>query len=173
MTSSLQPAAVIETERLRLRPFVAEDVDALAAVLTDPVAMRWYVRPFTRTEVVEWIERNQRRYTTDGYGLWAMVLESTGEVIGDCGLVNMEVDGDTLIEVGYHVRRDHWKRGYATEAARACMKYAFEKLGAERVISLIRPENVPSWRVAEKNGMTVWKETVRVGLVHRVYLKSR
>jgi [ribosomal protein S5]-alanine N-acetyltransferase len=168
------PAVVIlETERLTLRLLVPEDSEALAAVLSDPIAMRWYPHALSRPEVEQWITRNRERYNHDGHGLWAMVLKSSGALIGDCGLVAQEIDRERLVEVGYHVRRDHWSRGLATEAARACMKYAFETLKVERVISLIRPENQPSWRVAEKNGMKVWKQTTHAGLLHLVYATRR
>jgi [ribosomal protein S5]-alanine N-acetyltransferase len=165
----LGAVVMVETERLLLRLLTPEDTEALAAVLSDPIAMRWYPRPFSRPEVEQWIARNRERYNDEGYGLWAMVLKQGGTMIGDCGLVLQDVDREGLVEVAYHVRRDHWGRGYATEAAQACMKYAFENLKVERVVSLIRPENQPSWRVAEKNGMKVWKQTVRAGYLHLVY----
>ena len=160
---------ILETERLLLREFVAEDVDALAAVLSDPETMRYYPAVLDRAGVAAWIERNRRRYANDGHGLWAMVLKSSGEMIGDCGLTRQTVDEVNEIEIGYHVRRDLWGRGYAPEAARACRDYGFERLGAERLISLIRPENIPSRRVAEKNGLILWKEVVWRGLLHCVY----
>ena len=77
------------------------------------------------------------------------------------------------IEIGYHVRRDLWGRGLATEAARACRDYGFARLAVERLISLIRPENEPSRRVAEKNGMRVWKEITWHSLQHLVYAINR
>jgi RimJ/RimL family protein N-acetyltransferase len=98
-----------------------------------------------------------------------MILKSTSELIGDCGLVRQSVDGVDEIEIGYHVRRDLWGQGYASEAARACRDHGFSTLSAERLISLIRPENVSSRRVAEKNGMTIWKEVTRANLLHYVY----
>jgi diacylglycerol kinase (ATP) len=106
-----------------------------------------------------WITRNRNRCTKDGHGLWAMVLKANGELIGDCGLVVQEVDNTDEIEIGYHLRRDHWNQGFATEAARACRDFAFAHLSANRLISPIRPENLRSRRVAEKNGMTMWKES--------------
>jgi RimJ/RimL family protein N-acetyltransferase len=98
-----------------------------------------------------------------------MILNSTHELIGDCGLVGQTVDGVDEIEIGYHVRRDLWGQGYATEAARACKDYGFANLAVDRLISLIRPENLASRRVAEKNGMTIWKEVTRANLLHYVY----
>ena len=83
-----------------------------------------------------------------------------------------DVEGRSEIEVGYHVRCDLWGKGYATEAARACIEYAFGKLGAERVISMIRPENLQSRRVAEKNGLTCEKVIFWRGYEHCIYTKG-
>ena len=144
---------ILETERLILRRFVPGDAGALAVVLGDAVAMEFYPAAFDRTAVEQWIAKNVERYRNHGHGLWAMLLKESRELIGDCGCTLQEVEGKNEIEVGYHVRRDLWGRGYATEAARACIDYGFQKLGARRVISMIRPENARSIRVAEKNGM--------------------
>jgi RimJ/RimL family protein N-acetyltransferase len=144
-------------------------VDALSRVLSDPEAMRFYPAPLDSAGVEQWIARNLRRYALNGHGLWAMVLKANGELIGDCGLTIQEVDGANEVEIGYHVRRDLWGQGLATEAARACRNYGFARLSVDRLISLIRPENLASRRVAEKNGMLVWKEVVRVGFPHLVY----
>jgi ribosomal-protein-alanine N-acetyltransferase len=164
---------VLQTCRLSLREFVLEDVDALARILSDPETMRYYPAPFDRAGVVEWIERNRTRYANDGYGLWAMILNSTGELVGDCGLVRQTVDGVDEVEIGYHVRRDLWGQALAPEAARACRDYGFATLADDRLISLIRPENLASRRVAEKNGMTIWKEVTRANLLHYVYAIKR
>lgn len=166
-------ATILETSRLILREFVPHDADALARVICDHETMRFYPTPFERSDADEWIARNRRRYAENGYGLWAMELKATGEMIGDCGLTVQEVDGEGLLEIGYHVRRDLWRQGLATEAARACRDYAFTPLEASFVISLIRPENVASCRVAERNGMTIWKPTVRANLQHYVYRITR
>ncbi|MGA8309223.1 MAG: GNAT family N-acetyltransferase [Terriglobales bacterium] len=164
---------ILETERLLLREFVPEDVDALAAVLSDPETMRYYPAVLDRAGVAAWIDRNRRRYADAGHGLWAMILKSNGEVIGDCGLARQTVDDVDEIEIGYHVRRDLWGQGYAPEVARACRDYGFERLSAKRLISLIRPENLPSRRVAEKIGLSLWKEVMWRGLPHCVYVVRR
>jgi RimJ/RimL family protein N-acetyltransferase len=156
-----------------LREFIPQDADALAAVLGDPVAMQHYPAALDRKGVEEWIERNRSRYQSDGYGLWAMVLKDSGELIGDCGCILQEVEGANHVEVGYHVRRDLWGNGYGTETAWACMEYAFTNLGVDRVISLIRPENVQSIRVAEKNGLTCKKIIFWRGFEHCVYAKQK
>ncbi|MGA9073705.1 MAG: GNAT family N-acetyltransferase [Candidatus Sulfotelmatobacter sp.] len=160
---------ILGTPRLILREFSRDDVDALARVLSDTETMRFYPAPLDCTGVENWIARNRRRYANNGHGLWAMVLKANGELIGDCGLTIQDVDGANEIEIGYHVRRDLWGQGLATEAARACRDFGFARLPVDRLVSIIRPENLPSRRVAEKNGMTVWKEVVRVGFPHEVY----
>jgi RimJ/RimL family protein N-acetyltransferase len=169
---------ILETPRLRLREFVPEDADALALILSDAETMRYYPALFDRAGVEEWIARNRRRYVANGHGLWAMILKSTTlksteELIGDCGVTLQPVDGVDELEVGYHLRRDHWGQGYATEAAQACRSWAFSNRNVDHVISLIRPENLPSRRVAERNGMTLWKEVEWRGLPHCVYRVNR
>jgi len=135
--------------------------------------MQHYPKKFSRADAEEWIERNLRRYDEHGFGLFAVVLRHSDELIGDCGAISQIVDGKTELEVGYHFRRDQWGHGYATEAARACMVFAFRRLGAEKVISLIRPENTPSRRVAERNGMTIERQVVHTALPHLVYAIGR
>jgi RimJ/RimL family protein N-acetyltransferase len=164
---------ILETQRLLLREFLPDDIDALAAVLSDSETMRYYPAVLDRAGVAAWIERNRRRYADAGHGLWAMVLKSSGEVVGDCGLTRQTVDGAGEIEIGYHVRRDLWGRGYAPEAALACQGYGFGRLGTDRLISLIRPENLPSRRVAEKTGLSLWKEVMWRNLPHCVYVIRR
>src|SRR5215469_13065664 len=164
---------VLETERLILRHLRPNDVDAIFAVIGDPETMKFYPQKFTREDAMAWITRSMERYRHDGYGLFAVVLKSNGEVIGNCGLMRQDVDGESMLEVGYHFRRDHWGHGYATEAALGCMDYAFRHLQAEKVVSLILPENVPSRRVAERNGMKVERQAMFHGLPHLVYAMKR
>ena len=160
---------ILQTPRLLLREFTPEDADALALVLSDPETMPYYPAPYDRAGVEQWIARNCQRYAQDGVGLWAMVLKQAGEMIGDCGIIRQVVEGESLYEIGYHLRRDMWGQGFASEAAIACRDWGFAKLGMERLISLIRPENQPSRRVAERNGMTLWKEVDWRGMRHYVY----
>ena len=164
---------ILETERLILREFSQQDTDALGLVLSDPETMKYYPSPLDRTGVRQWIERNQQRYAEDGVGLWAMVLKASGELIGDCGIVRQHVEEEDLYEIGYHLRRDYWGQGLATEAAIACREWGFANLKIDRLISLIRPENAPSRRVAERNRMTIWKEVDWRGLRHCVYAVER
>jgi len=175
---------ILQTPRLLLREFNPQDADALGLVISDPETMRYYPAPYDRAGVEQWIERNRQRYQDDGVGLWAMELtkmqdakvqgsevqgSEVHKMIGDCGIILQPVEGEPLYEIGYHWRRDFWGQGLATEAAIACRDWAFAHLKTDRLISLIRPENLPSRRVAERTGMTVWKEVNWRGLVHCVY----
>ena len=164
---------VLQTTRLLLREFTPQDADALAFVLSDPETMRYYPAPYDRAGIEQWIERNRQRYPEGGVGLWAMELKKAQQIIGDCGIILQEVEGERLYEIGYHLRPDFWGQGLATEAAGACRDWAFVHLKADRLISLIRPENLPSCRVAELTGMTVWKEVNWRGLRHLVYSIKR
>jgi ribosomal-protein-alanine N-acetyltransferase len=190
---------IFRTSRLLVREFTSEDADSLARVLSDPETMRFYPAPYDRAGVEQWIERNIQRYHDDGVGLWAILFESSlcgadtpvrvpaapllparatvstphYELIGDCGIILQQVEGESLYEIGYHLRRDFWGQGLATEAAIACRDWAFANLKTSRLISLIRPENVPSRRVAERAGLTMWKEANWRGLTHYVYSIER
>ena len=162
----------LETVRLRLRELTLADAPALDAIWGDAETMRWYPRALTHKEVEEWIGKQMSRYAS-GTGLLAMALKETGELIGDCGPTWQEVDGVAEVEIGYHVHRAQQGRGYATEAAQAARDYAFATLGCESAISLIRPENLPSRRVAEKNGMTLERVVFWRGYDHCVYRVRR
>jgi ribosomal-protein-alanine N-acetyltransferase len=131
--------------------------------------MRFYPAPYDQAGVEQWIARSRQRYQTDRVGLWGMELKTTPELIGDCGIVLQQVEAERLYEIGYHLRRDLWGQGLATEAAIACRDWAFANLKTDRLISLIRPENLPSRRVAERVGMTIWREVNWHGLHHYVY----
>lgn len=146
---------LLTTDRLRLREMTAADLPALCDHLQDPEAMRAYEGPLSDAEAEAWLAKNLARYDADGFGLWAVELRETGEVIGQCGLTLQEIDGESVIEVGYLFTRAHWHRGYATEAAAACRDYAFEVLGAPRVYAQVRDTNLPSMNVAIRLGMTV------------------
>jgi RimJ/RimL family protein N-acetyltransferase len=142
--------SVIQTERLLLRQFVPEDVELLAPIFADAEMMRFYPAPFTRERTQGWINWNLRLYAERGHGLWAMLRREDGLFLGDCGVVPQLIEGEEWLEIGYHMRRDQWGRGYATEAAAACHEYAFDRLGARRLCSIVDPENQASRRVAER-----------------------
>ena len=164
---------LFDTERLTLRELVPADLDFVASMLGDPLTMRYYPRCYTRDEAADWIARQRERYTADGHALWLASDRGTGEPVGQVGLVTQHVFDANECEVGYLISRAFWRRGFATEAARACRDYAFDVIGRPRVISLIRPENLPSQGVARKLGMAPIGETTHGGFDHLVFAVSR
>ena len=143
----------LETERLVLRELTSLDFDALYAVLGDSDIMQHYPYTFDETRVRRWIQKNQERYHVFGFGLWAVVLKETGELIGDCGLTMQNVDGVILPEIGYHIAKAHQRRGYAREAARACRDWAFQSTPFQMLFSYMKQSNTASSAVAKSNGM--------------------
>ena len=169
---------VIETQRLLLREMIPADRPALCRILQDSEVMYAYNGPFSDEEVDEWLERQLARYRQWGYGLWAVVLKATGEMIGQCGLTIQQWNGREMLEAGYLFQRSHWHHGYATEAARACMDYAFGTLNSPIVCSIIRDNNLPSQQVALRNGMTrrpgvMIKHYRGAGMPHWLFVRPR
>ncbi len=164
---------VLQTARLRLRPFAGDlgDAEALNEIQRDAHHMRFYPHPFSLDESREWIARRLVEYEEVGFSLWVVEDRETGEFLGNVGPTIQQVDGADEVELGWSITPRRARQGIATEAALACRDYCFDSLGLDHVISLIRPENGPSRGVAEKLGMTVWKETVHgsMGWPHLVY----
>lgn len=160
---------ILETERLLLRELTREDFDALLAIWGDAETMLYYPQAYSREMLEAALQRQFNSYANNGYGLWAMILKREQKLIGDCGFLHQEVDGVLELEVGYHVNRQYWGQGFAPEAAQACFEYGFHTLGRQRMISMIRPENLPSRRVAEKNGLRIEKEVFWRDFQHYVY----
>jgi RimJ/RimL family protein N-acetyltransferase len=142
----------LETDRLRLRPFRESDLDAYADMCGDPEVMRYLGngQPMTRAESWRSLALMLGHWLLRGYGLWAVEERTSGELVGRIGCWNPE--GWPGLEVGWTLRRHFWGRGFATEGARAALAYAFTQLGAGHVLSLIRPANAASVRVAERLG---------------------
>lgn len=146
---------ILETERLCLREMTQADYGDLCKILQDEKTMYAYAHAFSDAEVQAWLDNQRRRYREEGFGLWAMLLKDTGEMIGQCGLTLQDWEGRRVPEVGYLLRRDCWHHGYATEAAMACRDYAFDVLNLDEVYSIIRDSNLASQAVARRNGMSV------------------
>jgi len=139
---------VIETERLILREMMPEDYEALYAVLSDSDIMQHYPYTFDEARVRAWIERNIERYRIFGFGLWAVCLKSTGEMIGDCGLTMQNIGGTIKPEIGYHIRRDMQRKGYAKEAASAVRDMTFKTLPFNEIYSYMKYTNEGSAKTA-------------------------
>ena len=146
---------ILETPRLTLRKLTQNDFDDVCKLLQNPVVMYAYEGAFNDREVQEWLDKQFRRYDNDGFGLWGVVEKHGGELIGQCGITLQEYNNQQIPEIGYLLRQEYWHQGYATEAAIACKKYAFENLGFHEIYSIIRDTNIASQKVAQRNGMQI------------------
>lgn len=168
---------ILETDRLYLREMNQDDFNSLCKILQDEKAMYAYEGAFSDEEVQEWLDRQIARYQKWGFGLWAVILKETNEMIGQCGLTMQPWKETEVLEIGYLFQRLYWHNGYAAEAARACKKYAFEKLDAKEVCSIIRDTNTASQNVAVRNGMAAadrWTKHYRgVDMPHDRYVVKR
>ena len=143
---------MIETERLYLREMREDDFEALRRVLGDGDIMRYYPYALDEERIRNWIARNRERYRIFGFGLWAVCRKDTGEMIGDCGLTMQPIDGQICPEIGYHIRADQQRRGFAKEAARAVRDWTFEHTPFRVVYSYMNADNLPSIRTAMAYG---------------------
>ena len=164
---------LLETERLILRHITREDFPDLCKMLQNPEVMWAYEHAFSDLEVTLWLERQLERYRDNGFGLMAVILKTTNELIGQTGITWQDWDGKHIPEIGYIFNKTHWHQGYATEAARACKQYGFDILGLNEVYSIIRDNNIPSQKVALGNGMRKIGETIKfyynMNMPHDIY----
>jgi [ribosomal protein S5]-alanine N-acetyltransferase len=123
----------------------------------------------TKDEALEKIRPRLRLFEERGLGKFPVFLKETGEIIGTCGIEAYFVDGIEEREIGYRLNLAHWGQGYATEAARALMKYGLEELKIPRLIAFAAPQNVGSVAIIEKLGFRYWKMIEHNGVPHRCY----
>lgn len=142
----------METERLILRPLRQDDFEELCTMLQDSEVMYAWEKTFTPSEVRQWIGRMQRYYEIYGYAYLLAMEKSSGKVVGQIGLLPELIAGREYVGIGYILKKEAWGNGYATEGAKACIRYAFDR-GVPEVIAEIRPENKNSLHVAERLGM--------------------
>lgn len=160
----------LTTERLVFRRLALSDVEWWMDYINDATAIRFM--PFKlgeRADALAMIQRALERNAADGSGLHAVLLREGRMPVGQCGLLTQEVDGVPELEIGYHFLPQHWGKGYASEAAIACKRYAFEHAITPTVISLIDPDNHRSQAVATRNGMTKEKLTTHRGIPAHVW----
>jgi ribosomal-protein-alanine N-acetyltransferase len=164
----------LETERLTLRSFREEDIDAMAQLFANPDFMRFSLGVFTkRKQTVAFIEKVMGWDRAGIPSQFAVMPRGEEAIIGYCGFFYHPEHAIEDIEIGYRLNPDYWNRGLITEAARAVRDHGFRDWKLLRVISLIHPENIPSRRVAEKNGMKVEKEITFRSFPTLVFLITR
>lgn len=160
---------VLRTERMLLREIGVADAPFFHALNADPEVMRWTGdAPFPDLAATEAFIRDYPAYRVDGFGRWAMVRLTDGEVLGWCGL-RRQADGE--VDLGYRLFRRHWGHGHATEASMACVRFGFDVLGLQAIIGRAARANTASIRVLEKVGMRFWKEGPCEGIPDTVILR--
>lgn len=152
---------ILTTQRLSLRELSEGDRADFDAIFRDPETIYAYGYLFSPEELDAWFERQTGHQARHGYGLWTTVERLSGAPIGFCGIVRRNIENAEELEISYFVKKRFRHRGYANEAAAACRDYAFNALGAKRVVACVRVDNAPSRRVAESLGMTVERIFVR------------
>jgi RimJ/RimL family protein N-acetyltransferase len=161
------------TERLRLRPFGPDDLDALHALWSDPVVGRWVGGTHeTLRESAEELEGHLRHQERHGYSLWAVEERATGELVGEIGLQLLEGDGPE-VEIGWAVSAAGRGRGFAFEAASRWLEIGFDELGLDRIVAVVLPENLVSRRLCERLGMREEGTRHAYGHPHVLYAAQR
>ena len=149
---------MIETKRLILREMTLDDQKDICNVVADPETMKFYRKEFLEQYALKWITWNLDNYKKYGFGLWAIILKETGELIGDCGITIQRIDGELLPEIGYHIHKNFWRQGYGKEAAAAVRDWGFNNTKYDCLYSYMTSDNVPSYSTAASIGMKKIKE---------------
>jgi RimJ/RimL family protein N-acetyltransferase len=165
------------TDRLVLRGWRDDDLDALAAINADPEVMRYILDGSVkdRAQSAEGLRRMMRRWEENGFGLFAVEVRETGVLIGWAGLAVPEFLPEVLpaVEIGWRLARDSWGHGYATEAAAAAMRFGFDECGLDRIVSIRHVDNTRSARVMAKLGLVEEFTTVVPGHGQPVAIHAR
>lgn len=147
----------LETPRLLFRELTLEDYADAASVLLDDEIMQKMSVHVSEELVRRWLKRKLEQYRTVGYSHWRVSLKSTGEFVGIIGIVPEAIEGVQYTGLGYLIRREHQRKGYAYEGAKACLEWAFRELHPDKIIAEIDESNLPSRSLAEKLGMSCEK----------------
>ncbi len=160
--------------RLHIRQFHYADLDDFAKILGDPVVMRFSLSGTkSREETRQFIEKCLETYQACDFGIWAVERRKDQRLLGYCGLIPQKVEGERFMELGYRLGVSFWGKGYATEAAEIVRDFAFFRLKLPYLISIIEPENIASWRVAEKIGMRYERDSTFAGKTVRIYSRGK
>lgn len=158
---------ITQTSRLLLREFLPGDAQFMYALNNDPEVLKYTGnQAFKSLDEAANFLKNYSDYKRNGFGRWVVILKETGDFIGWCGLKLNEED---QVDIGFRFFKKYWNKGYATEAARACLEYGFSELGIDQIIGRAMIENKASIRVLEKLGMQYWKIQNVEGLHNAAY----
>lgn len=160
---------ILETERLLLREKTVEDAENAYLLNLDPEVLRYTGDdPFSSVEEARTFLENYASYRTYGFGRWAVILKETGEYLGWCGIkYTPELDE---FDIGYRFMQKYWGKGYATESAKACIEYGFEKLDIKTIVGRAMTGNINSINVLKKLGMVYLETRLEDGVEEIIYI---
>ena len=175
------------TERLRVNPYVDDDIDIALELYTDPEVVKYVCEALTEAEVRAEMPDSIKRGANGGIGIWCISDRETGQKLGDTYLLPMPIDEDDTdfslvvmgqmpdadIEIGYFLKRSAWGRGYATEVCKRMLQFAFEALPLREVVASVEEENVVSRKVIEKSGLRDRGRTRSYGKESPIYRITR
>jgi len=159
---------VLKTKRLNARPISKEDFPFLMAIHSDPEIAKMMAGTRTKEQVEKYLEQNVDEWNRSGFGTF-IFFTPEGEFVGRAGLRALEIDGEAVVELMYGLMPAFWNRGYATEMAQACVKYAFDETTLTELVCFTLHENKASQRIMEKLGFVYEKEITHATLPHLFY----
>jgi len=162
------------SQRLGFRNWEEKDIPKMAAISGDPEVMQYFPSTSTIEQTRQLIYRMQTSFKERGYCYFAVDRLDTGEMIGFIGLMyqDYDVDFNPCVDIGWRLKKNAWRQGFASEGASACLDYAFRKLELESVVAVATCINIPSEGVMQKIGMKKVKEFVHPKLIHDERLKD-
>jgi [ribosomal protein S5]-alanine N-acetyltransferase len=144
---------MIETPRTIIRPYSESDIALIAPIFADPVTMMFWPQPLSEDAIAAWVQRASASFLATGLGRMLVELRDGGVPIGDCGIVEAEINGRREHDLGYIIHHPYWRQGYGLECARACLEYGIHTLGLKRIVANMAHDHIASARVAERLGM--------------------
>jgi ribosomal-protein-alanine N-acetyltransferase len=143
---------MFSTDRLRVRTWRDEDFDSLYAIVSDPVTMSHWPQPLDHKATRNWLDRSLEGMQQQGYARWCCERLADNQIIGDVGIVRMELEGEWIDDLGYIIQHNYWRKGYAYEAAQGAIRWATDH-ELKKLVANMATDNLASVAVAEKLNM--------------------
>lgn len=163
---------ILETDRFYLAEWLQSDLTELKTILQDDETMWAYDKTFDEEACEKWLQWNLESYHKHGFGLWKIVDKQTGEVVGQCGLTWQKVEDEWYPEIGYHIKKEFWQQGFATEVGTAVRDYGFNERNFKEIAIIVGENNIPSMNTAIKLGFNIKKQfTLKKPRPHYLFTK--
>lgn len=150
----------METDRLYIRKFVEADIERWYEITSDPETLSFWPSPFTKKQAEDWVNLAIKNYSNLGYGKFALIEKDSSILIGDCGFLDINLFDHRENDLGYILGKEYWGKGFATEAAKACLHFGINSFGMRRLVATMEITHHASKRVAEKIGFVVTREFI-------------